>query len=331
MASASIMPFYRVPKAPTELMRAAIHGDVNELKRLLDTGVDVNERRGYSTRLGLMLGHGPSIPKYGETALLFAIDSRNREAVRTLLDGGADTEVKDSAGKGIWEHALENAFDTGSDVLLLLANRFPVPPNLPDRILNSAQPGDQLVNFALGLHPSEDAREAALCNASRNGDIASMDLLLQTFAKPPPKAFDCAMLAWGSSGSSEMGRRAVDYLIAYGADPSGYVVPAYPPDRSRYSCPLICIEADDLRRCAGGCAAPISGTNGNELGGGYWIRGSGSNGRMEGDSHFELTLRKFIDEKLIECTFTIDARLLGPRRPPCAESFGSVRVTVMPQ
>jgi hypothetical protein len=327
----AIRPFYRVAEEPTELMRAATRGDVNELKRLLDTGVDINERRGYSTHFGLILAHGPPTLKYGESALLFAISGRNREAVRTLLDGGAETGVRDSGGNGIWEYALDNAFDSGSDVMLLLVDRLPPPPDLADRILHSWRPGDQLVNFALGLGTSENAREAALCNTARYGDIASMDLLLRTFAKPPSKALDCAMLSWGSSGSSEMGRRAVDYLIAYGADPNGHVVPVQPPETSRYACPLICIESDELRGCTGGCAAPASSTNGDESGSGYWIRGSGVNGTMGSDRHFELKLRKFVDAKFIECSFAMDARVLGPMHPPCDESFGSARVTVMPQ
>jgi hypothetical protein len=101
-------------------------------------------------------------------------------------------------------------------------------------------------------------------------------------------------------------------------------------------CPLICVTSEYAKGCVAGCTVPASSTSpvsveGGEMHVGYWLRGSGPDGTIGDDGHFEVRIRRVIERKPVDCSFGVDATTLGPRIQACGESFGAVRVTVLPQ
>ena len=67
------------PTRAEQLQDAAQKGDAAAVKRLLDSGVDVNTKF-----------------RYNATALFFACDAGNIDVVKVLLDHGADMNIKDT-------------------------------------------------------------------------------------------------------------------------------------------------------------------------------------------------------------------------------------------
>lgn len=214
LAGIGLVPLiYRVPGEPTPLMRAARLGDAVEVRRLLATGADVDERRGFSIRAGLFAVHGPSTAVYGDSALLSAIEAQDVEIVRILLDAGADGTVEDTDGRGIWDYAVGTAMN--SDVYLLLAERFDVPPEYVDQALGWGGGDERMLEFLLSRPSSTLARESALCGFAARGELARMDRVLQTLGAMPAGAINCAL------GGVRPARPKVEYLLARGADPNG--------------------------------------------------------------------------------------------------------------
>lgn len=96
------------------LFRAAAAGDVNEVKRLLDRGININAREeeqetplmyaaaeGKTEVVELLIARGADINALsvnGETALARAVGRRSLETVALLLDRGADIEKAASGG-----------------------------------------------------------------------------------------------------------------------------------------------------------------------------------------------------------------------------------------
>lgn len=91
--------------------------DVEELRSLLDSGVDPDERSAA-----------------GETALHVAVRRYRMEATRILLDAGADIDARTSGGKTGFAHAVRRGFDDlavwltgrGADTTLTAADRLAV-------------------------------------------------------------------------------------------------------------------------------------------------------------------------------------------------------------
>jgi hypothetical protein len=71
-------------------VKAAEKGDIFEIKKLLDKGVDINGK-----------------DKNGHTALMGAVFNKQIQTVRFLLEKGADLEVKDWFGSTAKEYASE--------------------------------------------------------------------------------------------------------------------------------------------------------------------------------------------------------------------------------
>ena len=65
----------------TALMRAALDGDVETVKALIDQGADINQR-----------------DDNGRTALMFAVVNMHYETMKVLLEYGADVQAKSTVG-----------------------------------------------------------------------------------------------------------------------------------------------------------------------------------------------------------------------------------------
>jgi len=76
------------------LRSAASSGDLQELKRLLDRGADIEAQNNY--------------PAYGWTALHWAADNNHLDVVKELLDRGADIDAQEDNGRTALHWAVEN-------------------------------------------------------------------------------------------------------------------------------------------------------------------------------------------------------------------------------
>lgn len=91
--------------------------DVDELRQLLESGVDPDERN-----------------EQGETAVHVAVRRYRMEATRILLDAGADIDARTPGGKTAFAHAIRRAFDDlatwlvgrGADTTLTAADRLAI-------------------------------------------------------------------------------------------------------------------------------------------------------------------------------------------------------------
>ncbi len=131
-------------QAADQFLEAARKGDVTQLKKLLDQGVDVNSKT-----------------KYGVTALAFACDKGSLDAVKFLIEHGADVNAQDSfyeATPITW--AVENGH---TDIMKLLLEKgakaddsfiSSIYRNDPDAlkiILASAKISQEKLNEGLGI------------------------------------------------------------------------------------------------------------------------------------------------------------------------------------
>jgi hypothetical protein len=217
VAVAALFAAYPVAREPTDLMQAARRGDSAEVQRLLAAGADVNERRGHSFRFGFFF-HGPPYALYGESPLLFAIESTDLATVRALLDAGADTAAKDSTGRGVWDYSLRNLHGSGANVFLLLVDVAEFPAShVGELAVQASYAVDPRVReFALSQSASDESRKGALCAAATMADLEMMQRWLATFASPPADGLLCAIGA-----PREARRAAIDLMLARGVDPNG--------------------------------------------------------------------------------------------------------------
>jgi ankyrin repeat protein len=65
----------------TPLMRAALDGDIESVKALINQGMDINRR-----------------DENGRTALMFAVVNRHYETMKVLLEHGADVNARSNVG-----------------------------------------------------------------------------------------------------------------------------------------------------------------------------------------------------------------------------------------
>lgn len=89
---------------------AARRGRVDVLRRLLDRGADVNE-------IGFEYAAVQEFAEMAGGVLHFGVDGGSEEAVRLLLDRGADRQLRDAQARTALERARERGF--GSGVALL--------------------------------------------------------------------------------------------------------------------------------------------------------------------------------------------------------------------
>ena len=96
---------YKALGPPTALMSAAAKGDDQALAALVRSGVNVNAQRGQNWRLAfcfVVTCSGKALP-FGQTALMAAAEAHSLASVKTLLEAGADADLKDSAREASWQ------------------------------------------------------------------------------------------------------------------------------------------------------------------------------------------------------------------------------------
>jgi Ankyrin repeats (3 copies)/Domain of unknown function (DUF6438)/Ankyrin repeats (many copies) len=136
----------RLKPGMTLLMQAARKGDVDEVRRLLQAGEDVN-----------------AVDETGWTALMIAAVKVQPEAVSALLDGGARVNQQDRHG------------DTA--LIGSAAVRF-------GNIHVAAEVMRRLLSNGASVETTNDLGESALMWAARSGNTESIDLLLKAGADP---------------------------------------------------------------------------------------------------------------------------------------------------
>lgn len=91
---------------------AAMKARVDVLRRLLDSGADVNE-------IGFEYSAVEQLAEVAGSGLHFAVDGGSEEVVRLLLERGADRQLKDAQGKTALERARGQGFE---GIIALLDN-----------------------------------------------------------------------------------------------------------------------------------------------------------------------------------------------------------------
>jgi hypothetical protein len=136
----------RIKPGMTPLMQAAGKGDVDEVRRLLQRGEDVN-----------------AVDETGWTALMIAAVTVQPQAISALLDGGARVDQQDRHG----DTALIGCAAVRFGNLHLAAG-----------IIGS------LLSHGASVETTNDLGESALMWASRAGNVESIDVLMKAGANP---------------------------------------------------------------------------------------------------------------------------------------------------
>ena len=197
------LPKPYLPAADVPLVDAVRRGDVNAVRELLESGVEVDARTAD-----------------GATALLWAVHTDQPELVALLLEAGADVDISNRYGVGPAALAAENG-DAAILERLLLAG---VDPNLTLRggetlLMTAARTGDpETVRTLLAHEADPNLRETtqgqtALMWAAANNNSAALRLLTEngaeinaktdnpsrgrgsTFSSPSPTGFSALMFA----------------------------------------------------------------------------------------------------------------------------------------
>jgi cytohesin len=182
-------PLQGIPGAPSPRIHpAALDGDLDRVKALLDAGTDVNAKDnggqtplhwaacgGHKTVVELLLARGANVNAADSgrgTPLHDAAGNGHREVVQMLLAKGADPEPRDDEGLTPAASAVRNGHQEVAELLLARAARTesanrtagqtPAPPASKDGQGNGAQPDVKV-----------DVHEAAAA-----GDLAQVEALL---------------------------------------------------------------------------------------------------------------------------------------------------------
>ena len=175
----------------TPLMYAALYGDIDSARQLLDKGADPNARN-----------------DAGATALMWAVD--DPEMTRLLLDRGANANI--SSADARTPLMLASGRFGASDVVQLLLDRGATLKGQP--VLGQAGDAGDARLLRLLIDRGADATTLPIDLAMRSGCVDCAELLLALAGKP---ALNRALESAGRFGDSG----AVRMLLDRGAEPTG--------------------------------------------------------------------------------------------------------------
>ncbi len=178
----------------TPLMFAALYGDAESMRQLIDRGADVNTAN-----------------EAGATALMWAAD--DAEKTRVLLDHGADPNAISAEGATPLLIALR--FKHTAPVVKLLLDhgvKLDATPYKP-RAAFAGAGGDEATLRALIDHGVDPSRlSSGMREASESGCAACMDLLLKAPGRP---ALHTAL----RRAAHDLDAQRLNFLLDHGADP----------------------------------------------------------------------------------------------------------------
>lgn len=218
-------------------------GNTVEILQKLQTGLDVNYRDGSGTSLLSMAAKAGQVDlikallaiekidknatdNVGRTALMHAATSKNVEAVRVLLDAGADVRTRDNLGTTALSWAawlgdvasVQELIDNGSEVEVVSSITGWTP-----LILAAGFGETGAVDALLNAHAELEAADmlegaTPLIHASRTGKPETIKLLIKRGAKleNPDRNGNTALLACAKTAGGDADK--IKVLIEAGAD-----------------------------------------------------------------------------------------------------------------
>jgi ankyrin repeat protein len=207
----------------TPLMYAALYGEVESVRLLLDRGAAVNAKNDAGgtalmyaaddlakTKLLLERGADPNLRSgEGRTALLIAVaNTGSYPVVKLLLEKGADAKVRLPDGRGVLTLTLTSL--DAQMVRLLLDHGATRPVPLAGA---TAMRCPECVEMMLPRAEDPDLK-AGLAAATAFGDLGTIDLLLKRGAQAPPFLLQAAALA-----RTPIPAATIQTFLDRGADP----------------------------------------------------------------------------------------------------------------
>nr|HRC87165.1 ankyrin repeat domain-containing protein [Thermoanaerobaculia bacterium] len=211
--------------AGAELRAAATEGNVERVRALLASGVDVNAKS-----------------EYGATALSFACDKGRTEVVRLLLEKGAEVEVEDTfyhSTPAVWA-----AYNGHAEVIRLLLEKGVAAAPIAMMAVGREHPEVLKVVLASGKLKPQDLTDLidATADPSQAGDAPMKEIvqMLQAAgAKPSPPAnakVDPGLLASYAGRYVGLFRGVKDYSLTLYFDPqAGTLSVSFYTDPSHYT------------------------------------------------------------------------------------------------
>jgi ankyrin repeat protein len=205
-------------------MYAALYGDVDAIKVLVDRGALLNARNDgggtalmyavddlEKTKLLIERGADPNLRSgEGRTALLVAVaNAGSHPVVKLLLEKGADAKISLPDGRGALSLAITSLDPRVLQLLLERGATKPVP------LSNAISRGCQECFERMLPHAQPADLSAALRGATIAGDLRVIDMLLERGAQAPPTILQAAALSPAAIPAA-----TIRTFLSRGANPS---------------------------------------------------------------------------------------------------------------